>query len=228
MANVLKTHTPRVPFDIATVPTAPSRNVPPIDSLDPALRRLITKLEELLQERPIWTRRAISNQISETGFDSVCKQLFQYVAYMFASGPWRDALVKYGIDPRTDPKYRIYQTMMFQFEAESKERSRRKGNGGGFKEKKSPGDLDRRSHIFDGITVPVEGRVYQVCDILDPMVAKLFVTENIRKQCYVSHEGAPSVNCPVANNGTDRGRWVVSQRYFSESQGDNQGQNDIY
>jgi len=192
MANVLKIHTPRIPSDAATVPMAPSNDVPPIKSLDPTLRRLVKKLEELLQERPIWTRRAISNQISEQGFGSVGRQLFQYVAYMFVSGPWRDALVKYGLDPRTDPKYRIYQTMVFQFETEAKEKIRQRGGNqtsGGFKEGKRPADLDRRSHIFDGITVPVEGRVYQVCDILDPMVQKMLATPDIRKQCHVSHEG---------------------------------------
>ncbi|MCJ1247911.1 tau 95 subunit of transcription factor TFIIIC [Trapelia coarctata] len=186
-ANVLKTHTPRIPFDTATVPTAPSREVPPIDSLDPALRRLVTKLEELLLERPIWTRRAITNQIYEPGFDNIGKQLFQYVAYMFVSGPWRDALVKYGVDPRTDPKYRIHQTMVFQFETEAKEKI--KQSRGGFKERKKPADLDRRSHIFDGINVSVEGRVYQVCDILDPMVQKMLATPDIRERCHIEADG---------------------------------------
>lgn len=191
MASVLKTYTPRVPFDIETVPMGPSNDVPPIGSLDPALGRLVLKLEELLQERPVWTRRAISNQMSSPGFDNVGKQLFQYVAYMFASGPWRDALIRYGTDPRTDPKYRIYQTMVFQFEAEAREKTRqknvRKQQRGGYKERKGV-DVDRKSHIFDGVSVSIEGRVYQACDILDPMVQKMFATPNLRKRCHVSRQ----------------------------------------
>ena len=191
MANVLKTHTPRIPFDIATVPMAPSDDVPPIASLDPEMRRFVKKLEELLQERPIWTRRAISNQIASQGFDSFGKQLFQYVAYMFVSGPWRDALIKYGVDPRTDPKYRIYQTMVFQFEAEAMEKTREKSakrlRRGGYREEKKA-NMDRRSHIFDGVIVPVEGRVYQACDIVDPMIQKMLATPHLRKRCHVCGE----------------------------------------
>lgn len=36
------------------------------------------------------------------------------MAYHFVNGPWRPLWVRYGYDPRKDPKARIYQTFDFR------------------------------------------------------------------------------------------------------------------
>lgn len=38
-----------------------------------------------------------------------------YVAYVFRSGPWKDAIIRFGYDPRTERDSWVYQTFMFRF-----------------------------------------------------------------------------------------------------------------
>ena len=176
-----------VPYDVSTVPDGPADDLPPIASLEPAMQRLIQGAQLLFEERPIWTRRALRNRVSDADWNIVgsnsAKYVFQYVGYIWASGPWRDALVKFGIDPRKDPSHRIYQTVMFMLDQgrhRYKENSP-KNNGAIATEKPS-----KESHIFDGRNLDVDGKTWQVCDITDPLLASILSTSNIRQKCHVS------------------------------------------
>ena len=178
-----------VVFNITVVPAAPSPDLPAIETLEPVLQRLIAAAQTLMQERPIFTRRALVNCIpgnewATTGANSA-KLIYQYVGYMFSSGPWRDAVVRYGVDPRKDPSFRIYQTMMFMLENEPKD------NRGRYSRTKPDSDrneqvVNKESHLFDGTNVNKDGKVWQVCDITDPLMKSLLSTTNLRKECHVS------------------------------------------
>ena len=142
----------------------------------------------MLDERPVWTRRALSNRIAVPEWNNIGKFVYQYVGYTFRSGPWREALIKFGVDPRTDPRYRIYQTMTFRLDRmepvvkASVTRNRQSRRGGARVRNK---DFDRQSHIFDGVNLNPDGKVWQVCDVTDPLLASILSTSNLRDKCDV-------------------------------------------
>jgi general transcription factor 3C polypeptide 5 (transcription factor C subunit 1) len=189
--------TQRVAFDCEAVPTGPVGDIPDMESLEPLIVRAINELKARLEERPIWTRRALSNQIrdkeAQANWSNIGKHVYQYIGYMFRSGPWRDSVVRFGVDPRTDPKYRVYQTMMFQIDDQvAPMRLRNKGNQGngrgGNRRRKHimDGDpLGSKSHIFDGIKVGKDAKVWQVIDITDTLLHQILATDNLRKRCHV-------------------------------------------
>src|SRR6266516_3607859 len=124
--NTVVINTQRVPkintillkYNHKSVPSGPEGDLVPINQLEPLLQSMIQEVNALLEERPIWTRRAITNRLSRPLGNYPAKSAFQYCAYMFRSGPWRDSLIKFGVDPRSDPKYRIYQTLFFKVKSE--------------------------------------------------------------------------------------------------------------
>lgn len=162
----------------------PTDDLEPIDTLEPLMQDLIALLRQLLEERPIWTRRAIGNRLIAPGreWSNIARHVYQYAGYMFKSGPWRDAVVKFGVDPRSDPKYRIYQTMMFQIDDKEAE-DREMPNPGGRRIGRK--NNNRLSHLFDGKTVELDGKVWQACDVVDPLLKSLLDTNNLPDACHV-------------------------------------------
>lgn len=157
-----------------------SEELPPIACLEPALRRLIEEAQRLFEERPIWTKRALRNHLNEADWKIVgensAKYIWQYVGYLWASGPWRDALAKFGVDPRQDPSCRHYQTVMFILNSQpSHDR-----NLHTFKKKNA-----RDTHVFDGRSIALDGKLYQICDITDPFIVSILSTSPIRDKCHV-------------------------------------------
>jgi general transcription factor 3C polypeptide 5 (transcription factor C subunit 1) len=184
----------RLDYNSTNLPSGPDENAPSIDSLGETMQRLIKQLKTLFEERPIWTRRALSNQLEDPDWYNVIKFAYHYFGYTFKSGPWRDAIIKYGIDPRTDPKFRIYQTMVFQLDidyAPQKEARVKHGRGGtrvAIKNRRHKNDngLGVRSHTFDGTRIAFDGKIWQVCDITDPLIVSVLGIDNIRKSCHVN------------------------------------------
>ena len=175
-----------VPHNAPDVPICSVDDLPPLDRLEPAMQRLVESARRLFDERPIWTRRALHNRVSAKDLAVVgansAKYMYQYLGYIFDSGPWRDAIVKFGVDPRKDPSLRIYQTMMFLLDkddADKKSQTRKKAPSG------SSELTLKNSHIFDGKSVRIDGKVWQVCDITDPLLSSLLATPNIREDCHV-------------------------------------------
>ena len=175
-----------VPFDIREIPSAAPIELTPIEALEPAFQRLTARVRQAMEERPIATRRVLLNLMAGTEMDTIglysAKRIFQYCGYSFSSGPWRDAIVRYGVDPRKDPSCRVYQTMLFMLENEPRD------NRAKFIRPQTNTYVERtlNSHIFDGQTVSKNGKVWQVCDITDPLLQNLLATPNIRQDCHVS------------------------------------------
>ena len=149
-------------------------------------------MKRLIEDRPIFTRRSLPNCIPGDEWENlgqnVGKFLFQYVGYMFNSGPWRDAIIRFGVDPRLDPKYRIYQTMMFVVDREPKsvkpELMRKR-----HRRQKTEQELRKESHLFDGINVSPDGKVWQVCDVTDTLLKDILATRNLRDKCHLEGDG---------------------------------------
>lgn len=160
----------------ADIPDSLPDDYPPMDD-DARIKQMVLEMEVAFEERPIWTRRALQNRLNNSDFLFILKKALQYVGYQFKGGPWRDAVIKYGIDPRKDPQYRKYQTFFFKLYEEEAERAPGmqwhdlRYSYSSVKKDGARGDI--HSHIFNGTTVTLDGKVWQACDITDPILAKL-------------------------------------------------------
>ena len=178
----------RVPCDIAEVPSKPPNDLVPIEQWSAGTQKLIERMQELYDTRPIWTRRTLINNVQDLPRGDI-RHAYAYVGYEFQSGPWQSTIVKYGVDPRKDVQYRIYQSMTIHLPKEDS--AYRKASRGGIRAKRAP---DRASeirpaattHLFDGENINVEdGRSWQVCDITDPILKALLATRLLRNKCHV-------------------------------------------
>ncbi|KNG88327.1 RNA polymerase III transcription factor subunit [Aspergillus nomiae NRRL 13137] len=103
-----------VSYDVAEVPSKPNENTPPLETQDATLRETVAIIRDLFEKRPAWTRRGLRNNLRTIEQRYALRLAIPYVGYIMRSGPWRDAIIKFGHDPRTSPDYRRYQTVMFR------------------------------------------------------------------------------------------------------------------
>jgi general transcription factor 3C polypeptide 5 (transcription factor C subunit 1) len=170
------------------VPQGPKESLPPESVLSPYLQSLIANIRAELERRPIITRHLLYNRLGWDKRDKL-RQAAIYCGYFFESGPWREALIKWNVDPRTDPSYRMYQTVSFL--------SYRKSGNRHFK----PSDkhVQKLTHVdpselvdqhkFDGKHVSNTGNLFQFCDITDPLIRCILDTDDIRTTCAPTAQG---------------------------------------
>ncbi|KXX72957.1 Transcription factor tau subunit sfc1 [Madurella mycetomatis] len=229
-----------IAHDEYPVPSGPRRQP---DMSDPQVAAIITEMRLAMEERPIWTRRSMWNRLGSKFAElpkngGLVRHCLQYAGYQFKGGPWRDALVKYGLDPRSDPKYRIYQTLIFKLHktrigsvGRSWQAVRRNeisvSNFGkawqdlgatttaaADKQSNPTANTDANAdanaatitttaaseggrappptlatHMFNGASFSTDGKVWQVCDITDPLLARLFTEAHVRETCDVEVSG---------------------------------------
>ncbi|KAK3325279.1 RNA polymerase III transcription factor IIIC subunit-domain-containing protein [Apodospora peruviana] len=191
-----------IAHDEYPVPTGPRRQP---DMSDPQVEAIMTEMWRAMEERPIWTRRSMWNRLgakfsSLPKSGSLVRHCLQYAGYQFKGGPWRDALVRYGLDPRSDPKYRKYQTLIFKLHktrigsvGRSWQAVRRREIGvmnfGKYWQEIGDDEGPRDTHIFNGVSFSADGKVWQVCDITDPLLARLFESAEVRSECDVEIGG---------------------------------------
>lgn len=162
------------------------------DMSDPRMVEAMADLEAAFAERPIWTRRALINHLRKGGRMRTWNELklyLNYAAYQFKGGPWRDSVMPYGFDPRIDPQYRIYQTVMFKLVNKSWQTTAMADHEVWYS---IHGDRDdpenefepdfSNSHLFDGETYHLDGKVWQLCDIVDPLLKGLLARASIRPE----------------------------------------------
>ncbi|OKL64285.1 hypothetical protein UA08_00544 [Talaromyces atroroseus] len=203
-----------VTYDVAEVPSKPRDECPPISTLDPDLQKIIATLQRLFSERIAWTRRALMSEVRSSD-RYILKHAIGYVGYIFRSGPWRDAIFKFGHDPRKDVEFRKYQTFVFRILPREPDVAR---DGGGSARQRinnsnisnlnvatssgrefSGRDISsiptvtreggRTGHIWTGkAPLAVDGKIWMVCDIVDPIVKNLLFPAQpnkdfLRKEC---------------------------------------------
>ncbi|KAJ4993550.1 RNA polymerase iii transcription factor [Stagonosporopsis vannaccii] len=172
-----------------TVPTQPKPTLQPVSSLTPYLQTLVGQIQDLLKERPIITRHMLYNKL---GWDkrTRLRQAAVYCGYFFESGPWREALIAWGVDPRKDPEYRKYQTVSFM---SYKKRGTARHHDAFDKHvqelSRMTAEQLEHQHIFDGIHASETGNTFQFCDVTDPLLAKMLATDNIRTTCAPTFQG---------------------------------------
>jgi len=176
--------------DIPIVPSSPSSHLDPLSNTPPSLQLCVERLRAFFAERPISTRRAIFNTylarhgLGITHDSDNWRPLYRfalpYVCYMFRSGPFRDAYVLFGIDPRKEAKWSNYQTAAFNFRT------------GKWRNKSVVQDDMKRlwemrnSHVFTGKDVDTQVLLYCFVDIEDPMLRKLIDESPLREKFHVS------------------------------------------
>lgn len=141
------------------------------------LKPLVDALAAYFETRPIATRLVLQYafpDIQHTRLDVAAT----WVGTKPKEGPWKDCIIKRGIDPALDPQYRVYQIVAV--------RPQNKG------EKEDSG-----SHVFDGET-KTKGRTYQYCDITDPPLAKIVNTQDFRSL----EEGYGGPSCGWYHSGS--------------------------
>ncbi|KAL4886011.1 RNA polymerase III transcription factor IIIC subunit-domain-containing protein [Aspergillus karnatakaensis] len=202
-----------VPYDIPSVPSAPRPNCPPIETLDKTLQATIALVQARFDAQPAWTRRALRNSLPQIEQRYALRYAIPYCGYIFRSGPWRDAIVAFGKDPRLDPTFRIYQTTMFRILPRDAELARDKlpslyppnatyTSGGRRHTLPRPNELTPEaattttSHLFSGkLPLSLDGRMWMFCDITDPLLLSIIVPstplpENfLREKCEITTDG---------------------------------------
>ncbi|KAH8106055.1 RNA polymerase III transcription factor IIIC subunit-domain-containing protein [Cristinia sonorae] len=155
--------------------------------------QILERLKKLFEERPVWTRAAIFNQFEPLEVREIVnsKILLPLVSYVFQDGPWRDTQVRLGYDPRVHPEARFYQRLYFRNINKPIVRPSvigRRQDGRNEIANARAGDAfgkeDRRSHIFDGVTVS-ETAAFQLCDIEDAMLKEMIEDDDdLRETCH--------------------------------------------
>ncbi|RVX66254.1 hypothetical protein B0A52_10181 [Exophiala mesophila] len=162
-------------------PDKPHPRCVPLDQQPKALQQICQRLEELFEERPLWTRRALLNQFPDSFSTMLIRHAIAYVTFAIRSGPWRDTLCKLGVDPRTDRSYRKYQTVLIQLVPRHKAKDEAREDYS----RTWVRSTDRESHIFTGQSnVPPDGKSWQLCDLVDPDLKTLVDIPDV----YIRHE----------------------------------------
>ncbi|KAK7747158.1 tau 95 subunit of transcription factor TFIIIC [Diatrype stigma] len=179
-----------VQHDTFPVPTGPRKMH---DESHESLNSLVGKVRKAMDERPIWTRRGLMNHLGGNFLESQLRIAIQIAGYQFKGGPWRDAIIKYGVDPRSDPKYRMYQTMSFKLVKNKvghmnvSWQTIRKGQMQAYAEKNR--ERNYKSHFWDGESYTTDGKFWQICDITDPFLVDLIQRTPLRPKCDLDDSG---------------------------------------
>jgi general transcription factor 3C polypeptide 5 (transcription factor C subunit 1) len=155
-------------------PSAPSGRAPPLKTQPASLRSLIPDLQAIFTKRPIWTRRALINQLPDLRISDECAYALGYVAFFITKGPWSHTYCALGVDPRTDPKCRFYQTMGIARDKEEEQARAHRGDKPANFEDGRTQEMRARSHIFSGRGPLIDdGGMFQLCDLEDPQLKSL-------------------------------------------------------
>jgi len=180
----MKVHTWQVQYDTHPYPTTLPPQAPPLSTLPHNFQGLVYILTSLFSTRPIWTRRALLNQLPSNAPVFLTRYALAYASFAIRSGPWRDTYCRLGVDPRSDPKYRKYQSVLLQL-VPSKGPRTSASNTTNTNSMNLDADAiayarswsrspDRNSHIFTGTgAVPPDGKAWQLCDLQDPHLKTL-------------------------------------------------------
>ncbi|GAC71905.1 RNA polymerase III transcription factor (TF)IIIC subunit [Moesziomyces antarcticus T-34] len=157
------------------VPTKPVADVVRIEHRCDA--SVVARLRELLAERPVWSRVALKSQLDANGVREMGgnneKVYYALVGYSMVGGPWRDTIVRFGYDVRSDCSSRIYQRVFLRSTvhrpstaaAEEEEDDEAPSMGA-----VGLGDKLGSTHVFDGVTPRRGVGNFQLCDIEDPLI----------------------------------------------------------
>ncbi|CAI2172733.1 5960_t:CDS:10 [Funneliformis geosporum] len=155
----------------------------------------IDRIRKLFEERPVWTRFALENNLPPNDIRNI-KRLLPLVAYLMSNGPWRDCWMRYGYDPRLNKEARFYQLLDIRSSRRPTKLGRAKRllhvreettteNGS----TESYNISSRTSHIFDGTSTCRDVAVFQICDITYPLLKTIIESPDSVQDFCDEHDG---------------------------------------
>ncbi|KAI0306927.1 RNA polymerase III transcription factor IIIC subunit-domain-containing protein [Multifurca ochricompacta] len=203
------------------VPTKPPSNIE--DMRNQYDQAIFQRLEELFSSRPVWTRNALLNQFTPAQAREIynSKIILPLACYVFGDGPWRDTMVRFGYDPRQDPQARFYQKLYFRnlnhpigrASVVSRRQESRTSVASMNRSLADQGREDRRSHIFDGVTLSSETAAFQLCDITDPMLKRMIDDEEDTRESCNERDGW------FTSRALERIKTVLRHKFFALLEG---------
>ncbi|KAF2095981.1 hypothetical protein NA57DRAFT_59043 [Rhizodiscina lignyota] len=188
--TVRKTSCQVVPIDTETIPASHNPRLVPEAMLDPVVQDCINTIRTAMEERPIMTRRYVFNLIGKKAQAWEQRFAWPYVGYVFRTGPWKDALIKFGVDPRKDPNCRHFQVQMFKLHVGLNKSQNEDSLKATWLKTRPFKRIDGvATHIFDGKNVYTDSKIWQLCDITDPLLRGLLDTTDIRTECDLHGNG---------------------------------------
>lgn len=169
-------------------PDRPHPKCIPLSQQPQALQDACRTMVEVFERRPLWTRRALLNQFSINVPSSMIRHATAYVCFAIRSGPWRDCLCKFGVDPRKDRSYRKFQTVLVQLVTKNKGKADTREDFA----RTWIRSMDQSSHIFTGESnVPPDGKSWQLCDLHEPRLKALVDISDayLRFECETRYFG---------------------------------------
>lgn len=163
-----------VRFDITKVPSAALSEWKAEEAMKPRVRDLILSIRSMMEQQPVLTKRQLYHRLQPRKHTEL-RNAMKHCGYQFSSGPWRDAVIRYGHDPRKYPADRQWQTLSFN-KGKSEPAARLSEDGG----------TPATPANFDGLQLPQGSRTYQVCEVTDPLLRGILDLETPQSTCSVS------------------------------------------
>ncbi|KAF2673323.1 hypothetical protein BT63DRAFT_153470 [Microthyrium microscopicum] len=170
----MKSSITKIGHDAPTVPTTPPPNLPKEYTLDPYIRQVVKALRNALKDRPILSTRVQSAASNNAPFGNI-RRAIPYCGYMFREGPFKNALIRYGVDPRSDTKYRDYQLVHVHVQPPDKSKVWYSKD----LNKDITSSNKQDAYKFDGTTVSMDHKVWQACDVSDPLLRSILDNSNL-------------------------------------------------
>ncbi|KAK6203477.1 transcription factor [Scheffersomyces amazonensis] len=194
--NSVKLYTKMIDYNFNIVPDKPAvelidslsqltSKAYPVNSPEYLLLKCINWTRDIFDLKPIWLRKQLEDIVPED-IRRYVKQALPYVTFIYKSGPWRFCNVKFGVDPKSDKSFWIYQSEYFRIPGlrfvVPKENTRRmvpntiiEAN----KKNKTNQEIEVSEYLFfNGVTLP-STVTYQIGDIVDLDITTII--ENHRK-----------------------------------------------
>ncbi|CAG9325670.1 GTF3C5 [Blepharisma stoltei] len=145
-----------IPYEESNIPTMPLCK-PPMKKGE----FFMEKVSSFFRERPIWLKNAMIQSLSEENLSqNHLKHLLASLSYSYESGPWRNAYVRFGYNPREHPESVCFQVIDFRTREDIMTSS-------------SKGPYD---HTFS--TLPKQqGQLYQLSDIQNDQIKDILVDQ---------------------------------------------------
>lgn len=158
----------------------------PINAVtDTSVKETIQEIQQFMRNRPISSFNVIRNHLRSRE-ERLLQKALPYCGYMLSTGPWKNSVVRFGIDPTSSPEYRFYQTVTLDIDFDpivevANHDAVEKAN---LNFTQFLSDKHTVSHSFDGKRLVLGHGTWQICDITDPLLRRIVQSCRIRHQVH--------------------------------------------
>lgn len=156
------------------------------EQLHDSERPFAEAVRELFEKRSVWLRGPLEAQLAARGFArqtvTLMQKAFRCVAFLFVDGPWRNAYVRLGVDPRTSPQdTKALQVIDFR---DRWFRSQTRYYGSVAQSRKTAeGENATPSDSFFRVPPSSRSQLYQLVDIEDDFIQDALRSSETLEEC---------------------------------------------